>query len=247
MALTKIPYAMTETDVAAAIAAAAAAAFPTGVMVPYAGSIAPSGFLLCDGSAVSRSTYASLFAAIGTLHGSGDGATTFNLPDMRGRVAVAPDNMGGTAANRTQIATTITTTAGSATATVGSTTVLFPGMYVNAATVPAGTTIATISTGNTITLSTGTGVTAGTNTAARFSILSDAQVIGASGGSHNHTLSLAQMPAHTHGNAAATFSSATAGAGFYAGAAGAQTTSAGSGQAHPNMQPSLVVNHIIKV
>lgn len=56
---------------------------PAGVTLPYAGATAPSGFLLCQGQAVSRTTYARLFAAIGTLHGAGDGSTTFNVPDMR--------------------------------------------------------------------------------------------------------------------------------------------------------------------
>lgn len=52
---------------------------------PYAGSSAPSGYLLCDGSAVSRSTYEALFAVIGTTYGAGDGSTTFNLPNLKGR------------------------------------------------------------------------------------------------------------------------------------------------------------------
>lgn len=60
-------------------------AMPTGGLVPFAGSVVPNGFLLCDGSAVSRTTYADLFAAIGTTWGIGDGATTFNLPDLGGR------------------------------------------------------------------------------------------------------------------------------------------------------------------
>jgi microcystin-dependent protein len=49
---------------------------------------APSGFLECDGSAVSRSTYAALFAVIGTTYGAGDGSTTFNVPDLTDKVAV---------------------------------------------------------------------------------------------------------------------------------------------------------------
>ena len=57
---------------------------PAGMVAPYAGSTAPTGWLLCDGTAVSRSTYAALFAAIGTTYGSGDGSTTFNVPDTRG-------------------------------------------------------------------------------------------------------------------------------------------------------------------
>jgi microcystin-dependent protein len=58
------------------------------VMLPYGGATAPTGWLLCDGSAVSRTTYAGLYAAIGTSYGTGDGSTTFNLPDLRGRVAL---------------------------------------------------------------------------------------------------------------------------------------------------------------
>lgn len=73
---------------------------PAGLMVPYTGGAAPSGWLLCDGSAVSRTTYARLFAAIGGTFGSGDNSTTFNLPDMRGRVPAGRDNMGGSAAIR---------------------------------------------------------------------------------------------------------------------------------------------------
>lgn len=73
---------------------------PAGAMLPYAGSAAPTGWFICDGGAVSRTTYATLFAAIGTAYGSGDGSTTFNVPDLRGRVPVGQDNMGGSAANR---------------------------------------------------------------------------------------------------------------------------------------------------
>lgn len=77
-----------------------AAALDPGLMVPFAGATAPNGWLLCYGQAVSRTVYAALFAAIGTVHGVGDGSTTFNLPDMRGRAVAGVDNMGGSAANR---------------------------------------------------------------------------------------------------------------------------------------------------
>ena len=92
----------TQLNAAIDIKVAAAAGAPTGVVFPYAGSSAPSGFLLCDGSAVSRTTYADLFTAISTAFGVGDGSTTFNLPDMRGRLPVGKDNMGGSSANRVQ-------------------------------------------------------------------------------------------------------------------------------------------------
>lgn len=66
----------------------AAPSLPEGSTINGYWTTAPSGYLLEDGAAVSRTTYASLFSAIGTTHGSGDGSTTFNLPDSRGRVAV---------------------------------------------------------------------------------------------------------------------------------------------------------------
>lgn len=73
---------------------------PTGMLTPFAGSSAPDGWLLCAGQAVSRTTYAGLFAVIGTTYGVGDNSTTFNIPDLRGRTAVGKDDMGGSAANR---------------------------------------------------------------------------------------------------------------------------------------------------
>lgn len=61
---------------------------PTGSVISFIAQAAPGGWLLCDGSAISRETYARLFAIIGTTYGSGDNSTTFNLPDMRGRVPI---------------------------------------------------------------------------------------------------------------------------------------------------------------
>lgn len=61
---------------------------PAGIVMPFAGSVAPGGYLLCDGSAVLRSTYPDLFTAIGTLYGAGDGSTTFNLPNLSGKVVI---------------------------------------------------------------------------------------------------------------------------------------------------------------
>ena len=61
---------------------------PAGVIEMFGGSTAPSGYLICDGSAVSRTTYSKLFTAIGTTYGAGDGSTTFNVPNIKGRVVV---------------------------------------------------------------------------------------------------------------------------------------------------------------
>lgn len=116
----------------------------TGMVMPYAGQSLPADWLWCDGSSVSRTTYASLFAAIGTTYGTVD-ASSFNLPDLRGRVIAGRDNMentvgtGGGSANRLTAATldgvilgnaggvqthshTITRTGASTTATGGSAT-----------------------------------------------------------------------------------------------------------------------------
>lgn len=68
---------------------------PTGAVYMYGGVTPPSGWLICDGSAVARTTYADLFGVIGTLYGSGDGSSTFNLPDLRGRVPVGYAASGG--------------------------------------------------------------------------------------------------------------------------------------------------------
>ncbi len=73
---------------------------PTGVLYPYAGSSAPSGYLLCDGSAVSTTTYSALFAVISYTYGGSGG--TFNLPDLRGRTPVGAGNDGTAANNATR-------------------------------------------------------------------------------------------------------------------------------------------------
>lgn len=146
---------------------------PAGVVLPFAGSTAPTGWLLCFGQAVSRTTFATLFAALGTTYGAGDGSTTFAIPDFRGRVPGGKDDMGGTAASRL-------TTAGS-----------------------------------------------GVNGA----------VLGASGGAQTHTLTNAQLPTSVIG---------TGGSTIARGATISDLQTVGSGQAHNNTQPTIVLNYIIK-
>lgn len=83
---------------------AVASPIPIGSVMDYAGASAPSGWLLCFGQTISRTTYSALFAIVGTIYGVGDGVSTFNLPDFRGRVAAGQDDMGGTSANRLTVA-----------------------------------------------------------------------------------------------------------------------------------------------
>lgn len=96
---------------------------PAGIILPYGGASAPTGWLLCDGTAVSRTTYARLFSILSTTFGAGDGSTTFNVPDLRGRFPLGADNMGGSSANRVTDAEadTVGSASGSATALVAHT------------------------------------------------------------------------------------------------------------------------------
>jgi microcystin-dependent protein len=93
---------ITPAKLGAAITALAPAAGtnPIGTVAFYGGTAAPTGWLLCYGQAVSRATYSDLFTAISTTYGAGDGSTTFNLPDIRGRVIAGQDDMGGVSADR---------------------------------------------------------------------------------------------------------------------------------------------------
>ncbi len=74
---------------------------PAGSMIAYGGTTPPSGWLLCNGAAVSRSTYAELFGTIGTSFGAGDGSTTFNVPDFRGRFLRGLDGTAGVDPDKT--------------------------------------------------------------------------------------------------------------------------------------------------
>ncbi len=164
-------------------AGAVSVLMPSGSLMPYAGASAPTGYLLCDGAAISRTTYATLFALVGTTYGSGDGSSTFNIPDLRGRVIAGQDDMGGASANRL------------------------------------------------------TGLTGGV----------DGDVLGGSGGAETHTLSIAEMPAHTHTYTAHDALGATGSGGdAQLRTATESTSSTGGGGAHNNVQPTIILNYIIK-
>jgi hypothetical protein len=121
---------------------------PTGTIVAYGGATAPAGWLLCDAAAVSRTTYARLFAIIGTGFGIGDGTTTFNVPEMRDRLTL------GKGTNNATLGATGTAAAASGTITSSNIT----GVLTVASTTGTGTT----GPGSTGTGNTGTGTSGGT-------------------------------------------------------------------------------------
>lgn len=156
---------------------------PIGTMMDYAGSGDPDeeGWLLCDGRELSRTTYATLFARIGTSGGEGDGTTTFNIPDARGVVFAGPDDMG--------------TEQGAA------------------------------------------------------SRLTTNNELGDIAGAETHTLTIAQMPSHSH-----VIDGGASGAGGRAYGFGTDpivatpsTRAEGGGGAHNNRQPTAIWNKIIRV
>jgi microcystin-dependent protein len=87
---------------------------PTGTVMAYAGATAPDGWLLCNGAAVSRTTYANLWALVSSTYGSGDGTSTFNVPDMRSRMPIGAGSGTGLTSR------TLAATGGTETVTIAS-------------------------------------------------------------------------------------------------------------------------------
>lgn len=77
--------------------------YPVGSVIDFAGTTVPNGWMLCDGRTLARSSYINLYSTIGVTYGAGDGSTSFQIPDCRGRITVGKDNMGGASANRITI------------------------------------------------------------------------------------------------------------------------------------------------
>jgi microcystin-dependent protein len=170
-----------------------------GMPVESTGIPAGATILSCTSTTCTLSANATLTRS-GTMtffaYGNGDGSTTFNLPDYRGLSMVGRDNMGGTAANSSQLATTVTTTSGSNSVTVASATGIAIGMYVQSANIPGGTTVTAIA-GTTLTMSQNASASAG-GTAARFSPLAEAQALGVRAGATAHAQAASEVVQHNH-------------------------------------------------
>lgn len=235
---------------------------PTGAILPYGGATAPSNFLLCNGGAVSRTTYANLFAILSTSYGVGDGSTTFNLPNLQGRFplgysASAPTKV-LTFASRSSNVITVTglddhahnelqtgqaifyATDGTVITGLTDDTTYYV-VRVTSTTFSLATSVANANAGTVITLS---GDGTGTQT---FTITYTARPLGQTGGEEIHALTDAEMPSHKHrlgGNDGG--SSSFPGQGSDTDYSGGYTDVAGSDTPHNNMPLFQVVNYIIK-
>lgn len=221
-----------------------------GVVLPYAGLNAPYGFLLCYGQAVSRTTYSDLFNVIGTYYGSGNGSTTFNIPDMRGRVPAGPDQMPllGDRANR--LSQSLTGNISSSSGVISglpTTAGLSVGMRASGPSINTTATIASIDSSTQVTMTANANANAsGVNIVFSFF---DRDGIGGAGGYNVHTLTTPQMPSHEHmAGTVITGRNTSTGGGeqlMYSGTTEASAAT-GGGQAHPNVQPTILLNYIIK-
>ena len=231
----------------ASSASAASSAIPPGTLLPYAGGSVPSGYLLSFGQAVSRTTYAAIFSAIGTAWGVGDGSTTFNLPDGRGRAMSGKDDMGGTAAGRLNVTLTGTkaSTANGNITGLSSTAGLAVGMKAFGTGIGTNAVISAITSGTALTLSVNSTSTG--SAAIRFGIV-DGATLGAVGGAQVHQLAVEQIPAHAHDYLGFT---GTGGSDYTPGgstsATTTTTTNTGGSQAHPTLPPVLICNLMIKI
>lgn len=233
---------------------------PTGAILPYGGATAPTNFLLCDGSAVSRTTYVDLFTILSTNYGVGNGSTTFNLPNLQGRFplgysASAPTKV-LTFASRSSDTVTVTgadshahnevqtgqavfyATTGTVITGLSDDTTYYA-IRVTATSFKLATSIANANAGTAITLS---GDGTGTQT---FTITYTARPLGQTGGEEIHALSDLELPSHTH----TVPSSVGSGTGFSAvdnSEVGADSGATGGDTPHNIMPLFQVVQYIIK-
>lgn len=209
---------------------------PPGIIMDFAGGTAPAGTLLCAGQSVSRVTYAKLYAAIGTTYGAVDGAT-FNVPDLRGRVTIGKDNMGGNSAGRVTAASGF------------SSTVL--GNAAGTETETAGVTVSSISVSGNIgvsgsvsgTLYGSTSGALGTHAVATTSTENGSMGTVGGGpaiGSHNHSV---DAWGDTYG--ALSVSAGGSLGGSMSGMNGMSGTGSGATSAANNVQPGMILNKLI--
>lgn len=235
----------------------------TGMISMYGGTAAPTGFLPCDGAAVSRTTYAALFTVIGTSYGVGDGTTTFNVPDGRGRTFIGSGTGTKVATFASRASNVITVTgltnaannefqtgqavlysapSGAMTGLTHNTTYYL--VRTGNLTFSLASSLANAQNGTVISLSSdGTGVQT-------FTLTLTARTTGDTGGENNHAMSLTELLSHTHPfNASATNSGVVSIDAIDSDGSSAQIftpPTAGGNAAMNNMQPFFAGLWIIK-
>lgn len=200
-----------------------------GLIRMYAGSVAPEGYLMCDGSAVSRDQYSGLFDVIGTTFGVGDGATTFNLPDLSGKVPMGNSQTHALASSG------------------GSETVALTDLPAHIHTVPThgheNTILATTpSLSHTISTQPAFNYNRPNATATRYNARAGQGSRTAYKGTSSVAATLSTKVGVTaHAATACTMS------GAISDASAMETETTGSGDAHNNMQPYVTMNYIISI
>jgi microcystin-dependent protein len=247
-----------QTDGAGNLSFGSATGVISGAILQWATGTAPTGYLLCDGSAVSRTTFATLFGIISTSYGAGDGSTTFNLPDMRGRavIGVGTGTKVATFASRSGNVITVTgltnkannefqtgvsvrySTTGSVITGLTNNTDYFV-VRVSNTTFSLASTLADAQNGIVISLSSdGSGTQTFTET---FAV----RALGETGGEENHAMSSTELLAHSH-------TLSVFGGGFggtptgTVGPNSGSTSTTGGNATMNNMQPFIALNFIIK-
>lgn len=247
--------------------AASGAAVPIGGVIDYFGAVEPSGWFFPNGQAISRSAYPTLFAALGTTYGAGDGSTTFNLPDMRGRVGVMRDVSAGVLTGTDALGTvegaqTVTLTGanlpshdhgGSITSGGGradfNAAVTSEGGKAdfNAAVTSSQNTHSHNLTYNTVSNTTTTGTAQRTT---NITTSSGANSVTSQSDTHSHTIAAADLDAaqadHTHQITAASLDAAQVDHTHAVTVPAAYGNGSGGTDAHQNMQPSIRVNKLIR-
>lgn len=232
-----------------------------GFIQAYAGSSAPTGWLVCDGSAVSRTTYSALFALIGTTYGAGNGSTTFNVPDLRARMPIGIGAVTKVATFASRSSNVITVTGLSNTADNEFQTgqpVLYSAPSGAMTGLTHNTTYYIVRTGNlTFSLATslanaqnGTVITLSSNGTGTqtFTLTFSTRTLGESGGEEDHAMSSNELLAHSHtaGYVSQLPGGNSGGSPVLYSGSGFVTNNTGGNQAMNIMSPFLGINYIIK-
>jgi len=234
---------------------AALANVPVGTVMDYLGTVAPAGWLVGDGSAVSRTTYATLFALIGVTWGPGDGSTTFNLPDFRGRQTIGT----GSAV----MSELMTTSSGNGFVTSSNTDRWVTGMPVTLSTLTGFVTSASVGPTYYVVRISSTNIRLATTLALAqnetpdvtisgtgtciVSFTGNSRVIGERGGWDSHAMTISEMLSHDHGMSNS--GAGSSGGNFavdWSGVETIQTGPRGGNVAAPMMNPYAVVTKIIR-